>query len=137
MRKSLRIALVAAAAILPFGMAGSQPAASPNADEAKAFIVSEIEIRDEAAYAAYAPQVLPVLREYGGRYLARGGRIAPLEGKPPARRVVIIEFANLAKARAFWDSPAYRAIVKKRHQAAESRVFIVEGIQGGSPDSSR
>ena len=78
-----------------------------------------------------APQVLPILREYGGRYLARGGNVIPLEGKPPARRVVIIEFANLAKARAFWDSPAYRAIVTMRHQAAESRVFIVEGSPTG------
>jgi uncharacterized protein (DUF1330 family) len=130
MNRRYRVAIfAAAAALMPSATAAAHDTA-PKAPTPKAYIVSEIEIKDEAAYAAYAPRVLPVLRAFGGRYLARGGSVVPLEGKSPARRVVIIEFASLAKARAFWDSPGYREIVTMRHQAAESRVFIVEGSAG-------
>jgi len=39
----------------------------------------------------------------------------------------VIKFDSMEKAKAWYDSPAYREIRPIRHGAAKSRVFIVEG----------
>jgi uncharacterized protein (DUF1330 family) len=64
---------------------------------------------------------------FGGRYVVRGSEIASLEGEPPKGRIVVIKFDSMEKAKAWYDSPAYREIRPIRHGAAKSRVFIVEG----------
>ena len=51
----------------------------------------------------------------------------PVEGNPPRPRIVIIEFPSMQQARAWYDSPAYQAIVGIRRNASEGRLFLVEG----------
>jgi uncharacterized protein (DUF1330 family) len=41
---------------------------------------------------------------------------------------VIIEFPDMAAARAWYDSPAYQAAVKFRHAGSKSNAFFIEGI---------
>ena len=43
-------------------------------------------------------------REYGGKFLARGGKTVTLEGPPAKNRVVVIEFPSLEKAEEFYRS---------------------------------
>ncbi len=57
----------------------------------------------------------------------RGGHTQALEGAAP-NRVVVLEFASLAAARAFYDSADYREARKIREAASRSRVFLVEGL---------
>jgi uncharacterized protein (DUF1330 family) len=40
---------------------------------------------------------------------------------------VIIEFPDMAAARAWYDSPAYQAAVKFRHAGSKSKAFLIEG----------
>jgi uncharacterized protein (DUF1330 family) len=41
---------------------------------------------------------------------------------------VVLEFPNMAAARAWYDSPAYRAAVKFRHAGSRSKAFFIEGV---------
>ena len=95
----------------------------------KAYIVAEIEVTDPATYEGYKASVAPLVAEFGGRYLVRGGSAKAAEGEPPKGRVVILEFPTLARAQAFIQSDAYRPVAEVRHKSAKSRIIIVEGLR--------
>lgn len=95
---------------------------------AKAYVVAEIKVTDPENYKAYVAKVTPVVASFGGTYLARGGKAVPVEGAPPAGRVVIIEFPSLDAAMAFQASPGEKEALLLRRQAATGRQFMVEGI---------
>jgi uncharacterized protein (DUF1330 family) len=92
-----------------------------------AYIIAEVEVTDPATYATYRAQTPGVVERYGGRFIVRGGAAESLEGDGPPGRLVVLEFPDLAAARRFYESPEYQAIIGIRHQAATSRVVLVEG----------
>ena len=57
------------------------------------------------------------------------GRHVNLEG-PPAEGLVILEFASVAEAEAWYHSPAYQKAMQHRVRGADYRVYIVEGLPG-------
>ena len=63
----------------------------------------------------------------GGRYLARGGELAVLEGDWQPPRLVILEFEDLAAARRWYDSERYQAARGLREGAARLRLVAVQG----------
>ena len=93
----------------------------------KAYVVAEIDVKDREAYRDYVAAAFPVIQKYGGRFLTRGGTTVAVEGRPPAERVMIIEFASLEQAKAFEYSKDYTQIAPLRQRSADSRLFIVEG----------
>jgi uncharacterized protein (DUF1330 family) len=103
-------------------------AQAPSAPKRQAFYISEFEVTDPDALRAYSARVTPTFEPFGGRYVVRGGNIAPLEGEAPRGRIVMIAFDSVEKAQAWYNSPAYQEIMPIRHGAAKSRVFIVEGM---------
>jgi uncharacterized protein (DUF1330 family) len=50
-----------------------------------------------------------------------------VEGAARARNVVI-EFPDMAAARACYDSPAYREAIAHRREVAEAEIVLVDGI---------
>ena len=98
---------------------------------AKAYVVAEITVTDPLAYEAYRKQVLPTILAFDGQFLVRGGTRVQCEGEDEAHhdqmRTVILEFPSLAKAREWYDSPAYREAKALRQTASQGRLFIVEG----------
>ncbi|MCC7546997.1 MAG: DUF1330 domain-containing protein [Burkholderiales bacterium] len=93
-----------------------------------AYLISTIDIHDPAGYAAYRALVAPVLAQYGGRFLVRGGTIHPLEGSWLPRRVVVVEFDSVEQARAFDSAPEYAQAKAIRHRTSTSSVIVVEGV---------
>ena len=92
-----------------------------------AYFVAEIEVTDPDGYARYAALAGATVAQYGGKAIARGGKVELVEGGPEPKRVVITEFADFAAARRWYDSPEYRAILPIRLANSRGRVFIVEG----------
>jgi len=43
-------------------------------------------------------------------------------------RVAIVEFPDLQTAQKFYQSDDYSAIKKIRHQAADARIIVIDGI---------
>lgn len=55
------------------------------------------------------------------------GALETLEGDAPDG-VVVLQFASMDAARAWYHSPEYQAALPHRQNGADFRVFIVEGI---------
>ena len=92
-----------------------------------AYVVFEIEVSDPERYERYKALSGPAVAAAGGRYLARGGRTASLEGAAPPRRSVVIEFDSLEAAVAWYEGEAYTAARALREGAATARAYVVEG----------
>jgi uncharacterized protein (DUF1330 family) len=78
----------------------------------------------------YIARIDATLAPYDGRFLVHGGDITPLEGTWDGD-VVLIAFPSVAAARAWYDSPAYQAILPLRVDHAQSVTAIVEGVPAG------
>ena len=102
-------------------------AATNDSPVAKAYVIAEVEVRDAAAYEDYKSAVVPIVAQFGGRYIVRGGQIESVEGSDPSGRMVVIEFPNCTAAQAFLRSEEYRPVADIRHKTAISRIMIVEG----------
>jgi uncharacterized protein (DUF1330 family) len=93
-----------------------------------AYIVADIEITDPAAYEEYKPKAGAALQKYGAKILVRGGAVQPKEGGWAPKRLVVIEFPDMAALRRFYDSPEYAAARALRQRASRSRLVFVEGV---------
>ncbi len=93
-----------------------------------AYVVVEIEVTDPTTYDEYKKLAPPIVAAYGGKYLARGGRVEKLEGDWLPQRLVILEFENATRAKEWWNSPEYSAVKPIRHRATKSKMIVIEGI---------
>ena len=92
-----------------------------------AYVIGEIEVTDPATYADYGKQVLATIQKYGGRFVVRGGTVDPLEGGWTPKRIVVLEFPTMAKAREWYDSKEYGPLIKRRQKASRGKLIAVEG----------
>ena len=93
-----------------------------------AYFIASISVNDAERFKRYASQTPPTIAAYGGEYLARGTATHALEGRPPGERVVVVKFPSVEKARGWYESEEYQALIPMRQEAAEGDIFIVEGI---------
>jgi uncharacterized protein (DUF1330 family) len=93
-----------------------------------AYVIAEVNVTDPQPYEEYRRLVPATLEKYGGRFLVRGGQVEPKEGGWAPARIVVLEFASMAQARAWYDSPEYRQALAIRVRHAESKVVFVEGV---------
>ena len=103
-------------------------AADAGSDQPKAYLIAEIAVHDAATYEGYKAAVAPLIAQFGGRYLARGGASEALEGESVKGRLIVLEFPNVAAARSFLQSDAYHPVAAIRHKTATSRIVMVEGV---------
>src|SRR3954462_14731978 len=106
---------------------GAFAAATSEGVPLKAYVVADIRVTDANGYQGYLTTISPVVKKYGGTYIARAGRTTSVEGTPPSGRIVIIEFPSFSAAEAFESSPEALAAGAIRHRTATSRIFVVEG----------
>jgi uncharacterized protein (DUF1330 family) len=92
-----------------------------------AYFIAEVEVTNPSGYEAYRPLAGASIAQYGGKFLARGGTTELLEGSPEPARVVVIEFADVAAAKRWYNSPEYQEALKIRLANSTGRVLIVEG----------
>ena len=92
-----------------------------------AYLISEIDVTDAAAYEPYKKAASESIAKHGGKYVVRGGKTLALEGAAP-KRIIVLEFPTLEAAKRFHESPDYQASIPLRKKAAaSSRLYIVEG----------
>ena len=85
-------------------------------------------IKDPAKYEDYKKLTPATLEPYDGKFIVRGGKAELIEGEDIPKRIVVLEFENSEKAKAWWNSPEYSEAKKLRHATAESRMILVEGV---------
>lgn len=93
-----------------------------------AYIIAQLDVHDPDNFQRYREKVAPLVEQFGGRYLVRGGDITPLEGNLPAPRLVIIEFADRAAAERWYHSDVYQEILPLRLNSANGVAVIADGI---------
>ena len=93
-----------------------------------AYFVVEIEITNMEAMAPYREAVGATLTQYGGRFLARGGNTELIEGGPEPKRIVLLEFPDIAAFKRWYNSPEYQKILPNRLANSRARAFVVEGL---------
>ena len=102
-----------------------------------AYVIVQIDIEDPATYERYKALAPASIAAYGGRYLVRGGASEVLEGSWRPPRLVILEFPDRARARAWWDSPEYASAKALRQSCAHTEMLLVEsGVVPPSDASS-
>jgi uncharacterized protein (DUF1330 family) len=84
-------------------------------------------VSDQEVLSKYAKLAGPIIQSHGGRILARANALKVYEGGIN-QRVVVIEFENIEKAIAAYESPEYQAVVKLLNGFVERDLRMVEGI---------
>jgi uncharacterized protein (DUF1330 family) len=120
----LKLAVLAGVAI---GVAGAEAIHAQHVKTPPAYVIAEVEVTDTAKMQQYGEKVPATLAPFNYQFLVRGGETQSLEGDAP-KRIVVIAFDSAEKARQWYDSPAYAAIRPIRQSAANTRLFIVEGL---------
>jgi uncharacterized protein (DUF1330 family) len=92
-----------------------------------AYVIADVEVTDPAKYEDYRKLTPGAIAKHGGRFVARGGQTATLEGNWRPGRVVIIEFPTFEQARNFYTSVEYTAARRARAGAATMKMIVVDG----------
>ncbi|WP_315719567.1 MULTISPECIES: DUF1330 domain-containing protein [unclassified Bradyrhizobium] len=93
-----------------------------------AYVISEVEVRDAEVMERYRSLAARSIAQHGGRYLVRGGPAETIEGGPPAKTLIIVEFPSMARLREWYASPEYAEALGVRRKALDRRLVFVEGI---------
>ena len=93
-----------------------------------AYIIVDVKFNDTKDVERYRAMVPPSLVPFGGRFIVRGGKTQVIEGVWQPNRVVVIEFDNAERAKAWWDSEEYREAKALRQRIADTNMILVEGV---------
>lgn len=91
------------------------------------YIIGDIEITDPDRYTEYRGKVPETVAKYGGEFLVRGGAAESLEGDWNPNRIVVLKFESVARAKEWYNSGEYQAIIGIRQGASNGNVVVVEG----------
>ena len=92
------------------------------------YLISDVSARDNEALQTYRTRAAESIARYGGKYLARGGEIEPLEGTWRPRMIIIVEFPNKEQAKTWYASPEYASALEVRDAALSRNLILVEGV---------
>ena len=93
-----------------------------------AYVIAEIEVTDPGKFEEYRKLVPPTIEAFGGRYIVRGGAIGSLEGSWQPKRMVVIEFDDAERAKAWHDSGLYAPARALREASTNTRMIVVDGV---------
>jgi uncharacterized protein (DUF1330 family) len=127
----LALAVVTGAALGATAMHGLHAQGKP-----KAYSVTEIEVIDDAAQAAYARQATTEIAFASGRPInSAGGKIVALVGEAP-KRIAITEWNSLEQAQKFYNSSDWKRLAPQRDKAQKViRQYIVENADAAPAQS--
>ena len=93
-----------------------------------AYFIAESVVTNPEADRAVIAKLPATAQPYGGKYLARGGRIVSFGGEPP-KRVVLVAFDSMAQAEAWRADPKVMALEEERKGVGTTlRLYAVEGL---------
>ena len=92
-----------------------------------AYIVVQVDVKDQEKYNQYKTMVPATIEAYGGKFLVRGGATETLEGDWKPERFVILEFESVERAKRWWSSEEYRLPKELRQSASVAQIIVAEG----------
>ena len=76
----------------------------------------------------YRDKALASLQAFGGKMVAATDNIEVREGNWHPNRIVMLEFPNMERARAWYESPQYQEVLPIRLSANQDRMVMFEGL---------
>ena len=93
-----------------------------------AYVINDMEVTNPELLEEYKKLSAPTVKQFGGRFIARGGRVVALEGDWNPQRIVILELPTLEQAKSWVESVEYAPAKLLRQKSAKSRLIVVEGV---------
>ncbi|MEA3136661.1 MAG: hypothetical protein QOC71_942 [Thermoplasmata archaeon] len=98
-----------------------------------AYVVVDVDMKDEKAYAEYRAKAPPIIAAAGGRYIVRGAPPVHVEPGWDVTRFVMLEFPSMEAAKKWYHSPEYQKILPIRLKSTRSRMMFVQGLDPTKP----
>ena len=90
-----------------------------------AYILANIDVTNSEGYDEYRRMAGTTIGQFGGKFLVRGGAAEALEGTTTAKRVVLLQFDSVERARAWYTSPEYTEAIKVRQANSVTEMFLL------------
>ena len=100
----------------------AQTAAAP------AYLIAHVQVTDPDGWKQYLAALPATLAPYHVKTLVRAQPVALENSTPPAGATAILAFNSMDDLQAWWNSPAYKAIVPLREKSAKSVVYALPGL---------
>ncbi|KPI16926.1 protein of unknown function DUF1330 [Actinobacteria bacterium OV450] len=78
----------------------------------------------------YIEEIQSTMDPFEGRFLVHGAQAEVMEGPFPGT-VVVLGFPDIERARAWYASPAYRALAPLRTRHIPGELILVDGVPPG------
>jgi uncharacterized protein (DUF1330 family) len=118
--------IIAIAALAVGGVAVAQQMAPPAA--APAYLIANVQVTDPEGWKQYVAALPTTLAPYHVKTLARAPAVAVDASTPPAGSTVILAFNSMDDLKAWWNSPAYQAIIPLREKSAKTIAYALPGM---------
>jgi uncharacterized protein (DUF1330 family) len=92
------------------------------------YVIVEIDVQDPVGYEEYKKLAGATVDSHGGKYIVRGGKTEVLEGDWQPKRIVVLEFESMDRAKAWLNCEEYREPRKMRHRTAKTNMILVDGV---------
>ena len=93
-----------------------------------AYVIAHVDVKDPTRYEDYKRMSPISIEKFGGRFIARGGKTESLEGTWQPKRLVLIEFPSVERAREWWASEDYAPAKALRQATSTGDLVVVEGL---------
>jgi uncharacterized protein (DUF1330 family) len=125
LRKSIGATILAIAVA---GVAVAQNVTPPPSAPAPAYLIAHVQVTDPEGWKQYITALPGTLASYHVKTLARAPAVAVDASTPPAGSTAILAFNNMDDLKAWWNSPAYQAIIPLREKSAKTIVYALPGL---------
>lgn len=95
-----------------------------------AYVIVEVSIHNPVEYEDYKKLTPLSLKPFDGKFIVRGGQAETLEGDWNPERIVVVEFPNVEKAKAWWNSEGYAPAKALRQRTSTTKMIVVPGFEG-------
>ncbi len=96
-----------------------------------AYFIAQYVVNDRETYQEYSQGAAPTIAKYGGELVAFDVAAETIEGEPPGPQTVVLKFESVEKAREWYDSADYQAIVGKRLAATTGFAILSKDMNFG------
>jgi uncharacterized protein (DUF1330 family) len=121
LRKMIFTIVLLAAGGIGGAVLHAQTAAAP------AYLIAHVQITDQDGWKQYIAALPGTLAPYHVKTLARAAPVALDSSTPPGGSTVILAFNSMDDLKAWWNSPAYQAIIPLREKSAKTVAYALPG----------
>ncbi|MXV91806.1 MAG: DUF1330 domain-containing protein [Acidimicrobiia bacterium] len=92
------------------------------------YVISSIDVLDEASHGEYHERGEALVEAHGGRYLISGGDVNVLRGDWTPRRLTVVEFDDADSVQAMFASDEFAELRELAAGAVEGTLILVDGV---------